>query len=160
MEPGDTHAEVPGMIAFRLSVARANLRRRRISSTDYDVAFMQCFNFSHESSSAFILVLQRLIRACAFAILATVSLLNCISMRQYFDPSCKVILEVYITTPSLSYRNLKLTHDIMFMSDEYDEIPRNTGSSPYYGEFWKPTLTSQSAGNECHTHVWVHWVCG
>lgn len=41
----NTHAEVPGMLAFRLSCARANLRRRRISSTDYDVAFMQAFSF-------------------------------------------------------------------------------------------------------------------
>ena len=55
-------------------------------------------------------------------------------MRQYFDPSCKVILKVYITTPSLSYRNLKLTHDIMFMSDEYDgsiaHIPPSTFEQP------------------------------
>lgn len=45
MEAAETHADVPGMIAFRLSCARANLKRRRISSTDYDVAFMQSFSF-------------------------------------------------------------------------------------------------------------------
>ena len=42
----NTHAEVPGMIAWRLIIARADLSRRRQSSTDYDVAFMQSFTFA------------------------------------------------------------------------------------------------------------------
>ena len=42
----NTHAEVPGMIAWRLIIARADLSRRRQSSTDYDVAFMQAFTFA------------------------------------------------------------------------------------------------------------------
>lgn len=41
----ETHAEVPGMVAFKLAIARADLKYRRASSTDYDVAFMQAFNF-------------------------------------------------------------------------------------------------------------------
>ena len=41
----NTHAEVPGMIAFKLVLARANLKIRKQSSTDYDVAFMQAFTF-------------------------------------------------------------------------------------------------------------------
>ena len=42
----NAHAEAPGMIAWRLIIARADLSRRRQSSTDYDVAFMQSFTFA------------------------------------------------------------------------------------------------------------------
>ena len=42
----NTHAEVPGMIAWRLIIARADLSRRRQPSTNYDVAFMQSFTFA------------------------------------------------------------------------------------------------------------------
>ena len=41
----NTHAEVPGMISWRLIIARADLSRRRQPPTDYDVAFMQSFTF-------------------------------------------------------------------------------------------------------------------
>jgi hypothetical protein len=42
----DTYAAVPGMIAWRLVVARANLKRRKESATDYDVAFLQGYSYA------------------------------------------------------------------------------------------------------------------
>jgi hypothetical protein len=42
----DTYAAVPGMIAWRLVVARANLKRRKESATDYVVAFLQGYSYA------------------------------------------------------------------------------------------------------------------
>ena len=50
-----THAAVPGMLAWRLNIANADLRRSRESATDYVVAFLQGYSYA-ELGMAVVLV--------------------------------------------------------------------------------------------------------
>ena len=47
----DTYAAVPGMIAWRLVIASINLRMRKQSATDYDVAFLQGYTYKEVGMS-------------------------------------------------------------------------------------------------------------